>query len=80
MTAEVVSLRDGRAEAVAFQPLDGVHAGCPAVLEASGAGLAVGEGWLGRVVDPLTPKPWRASDGQVVDRHGLRWLIGYEPE
>ncbi|NHW46960.1 VOC family protein [Paenarthrobacter sp. MSM-2-10-13] len=33
----------------------------------------------GRIVDPLAPKPWGASDGQVVDRHGLRWLIGYEP-
>lgn len=34
----------------------------------------------GRVVDPLSPKPWGASDGQVIDRHGLHWLIGYEPE
>ena len=33
----------------------------------------------GRVLDPLAPKPWGASDGQVVDRHGLHWLIGYEP-
>jgi len=33
----------------------------------------------GRVVDPLSPKPWGASDGQVVDCHGLHWLIGYEP-
>ena len=33
----------------------------------------------GRVLDPLAPKPWGASDGQVVDRYGLRWLIGYEP-
>jgi flagellum-specific ATP synthase len=53
VTAEVVGLRDGRAEAVAFQPLDGVSAGCPAVLGTSEAGLAVGDGWLGRVVDPL---------------------------
>ncbi len=37
--------------------------------------LAVG----GRVVDPLAPRPWGASDGQVIDRHGLHWLIGYEP-
>lgn len=36
--------------------------------------LAVG----GRVVDPLAPKPWSASDGQVIDRYGLHWLIGYE--
>lgn len=34
----------------------------------------------GSVIDPLTPKPWGASDGQVVDRYGLHWLIGYEPE
>ena len=32
----------------------------------------------GTVIDPLAPKPWGASDGQVVDRYGLRWLIGYE--
>ena len=32
----------------------------------------------GRVADPLAPKPWGASDGQVIDRHGLHWLIGYE--
>ncbi|MGY4856392.1 VOC family protein [Cryobacterium sp. AP23] len=34
----------------------------------------------GSIVDPLGPKPWGASDGQVIDRHGLHWLIGYEPE
>lgn len=34
----------------------------------------------GSVKDPLAPKPWGASDGQVIDRHGLHWLIGYEPE
>ena len=33
----------------------------------------------GQVLDPLGPKPWGASDGQVVDRYGLHWLIGYEP-
>ena len=32
------------------------------------------------VIDPLAPKRWGASDGQVVDRYGPRWLIGYEPE
>ncbi len=32
----------------------------------------------GRIVDPLSQKPWGASDGQVVDRHGLHWLLGYE--
>jgi PhnB protein len=38
----------------------------------------LGEG--GRVVDDLQPRPWGASDGQVVDRFGLRWLIGFEVE
>lgn len=47
----------------------------PAMLHEWFAKLAVG----GRVVDPLAPKPWGASDGQVIDRHGLHWLIGYEP-
>ncbi|MHA7176303.1 VOC family protein [Arthrobacter sp. Sr24] len=36
--------------------------------------LAVG----GTVMDPLAEKPWGASDGQVIDRHGLHWLIGFE--
>lgn len=37
---------------------------------------ALAEG--GQVVDPLTVKPWGASDGQVTDRFGLSWLIGYQ--
>ena len=32
----------------------------------------------GRVVDQLQERPWGASDGQVVDRYGLHWLIGFE--
>ena len=32
----------------------------------------------GRVVDDLQMRPWGASDGQVIDRHGLHWLIGFE--
>jgi PhnB protein len=36
----------------------------------------LGEG--GRVVDDLQTRPWGASDGQVVDRYGLHWLIGFE--
>ncbi|PPB49364.1 VOC family protein [Arthrobacter pityocampae] len=48
----------------------------PAVLDAWFDALSVG----GTNIDPLTPKPWGASDGQVTDRHGLRWLIGYEPQ
>ena len=47
----------------------------PAVLHGWFDKLAVG----GRIVDPLAPKPWGASDGQVIDHNGLHWLIGYEP-
>ena len=32
----------------------------------------------GRVVDDLQRRPWGATDGQVVDRYGLRWLVGFE--
>ncbi len=38
----------------------------------------LGEG--GRVIDDLQVRPWGASDGQVVDRYGLHWLIGFEGE
>lgn len=38
------------------------------------AGLAEG----GEVVEPLERRPWGASDGQVVDRYGLHWLVGFE--
>lgn len=34
----------------------------------------------GRVVDDLQTRPWGASDGQVIDRYGLHWLIGYEKD
>lgn len=34
----------------------------------------------GRVILPLESRPWGASDGQVVDQFGVRWLIGYEAE
>jgi PhnB protein len=32
----------------------------------------------GRVVDPLQARPWGGCDGQVVDRYGVHWLIGFE--
>jgi len=32
----------------------------------------------GQVLDDLQTRPWGASDGQVVDRYGLHWLIGFE--
>lgn len=34
----------------------------------------------GRVVDDLQRRPWGASDGQVVDRFGVHWLLGFEGE
>jgi PhnB protein len=34
----------------------------------------------GRVVDDLQKRPWGASDGQVIDRYGLPWLIGFESD
>ncbi|MCS3842929.1 putative glyoxalase superfamily protein PhnB [Microbacterium sp. AK031] len=30
----------------------------------------------GRVLDPLQERSWGAYVGQVVDRFGIRWLIG----
>jgi len=48
----------------------------PATLRAWFGRLAEG----GRVVDELQTRPWGASDGQVIDRHGLHWLIGFEGE
>jgi PhnB protein len=32
----------------------------------------------GRVIDALQTRPWGASDGQVIDRYGVHWLIGFE--
>lgn len=46
------------------------------VLRAWFARLAEG----GRVVDDLQERPWGATDGQVIDRFGLHWLIGFEDE
>jgi PhnB protein len=46
----------------------------PSTLRTWFSGLAEG----GRVVDDLQVRPWGASDGQVVDRFGLHWLIGFE--
>jgi PhnB protein len=34
----------------------------------------------GRVLDALQERPWGGVDGTLVDRYGIRWLIGYEPE
>jgi hypothetical protein len=34
----------------------------------------------GEVVDDLQERPWGACDGQVIDRYGLHWLIGFEDD
>jgi PhnB protein len=34
----------------------------------------------GKVLDDLQERPWGAVDGQVVDRYGVHWLIGFEDE
>ena len=34
----------------------------------------------GEVLDDLQQRDWGASDGQVIDRFGLRWLIGFEAD
>lgn len=46
----------------------------PAELERWFAALADG----GEVVGPLGLKPWGDHDGQVRDRFGVTWLIGYQ--
>lgn len=53
--AEIVGFAPGVARAMAFGKLDGLGPGSPAVLGAGcGAGrLAVSDGWLGRVLDPV---------------------------
>ncbi len=45
----------------------------PAELERWFAALAAG----GEIIDPLALRPWGDHDGQVRDRFGLTWLIGY---
>jgi PhnB protein len=62
-----------RAEGMMFSLLGTAS---PEVLRSWFAQLSEG----GRVVEKLEERPWGASDGQVVDRFGLHWLIGFEPE
>jgi len=48
----------------------------PSVLRSWFARLSEG----GRVVDDLQQRPWGAFDGQVLDRFGLHWLLGFEDD
>lgn len=29
-------------------------------------------------MDDVQERPWDASDGRVIDRYGVHWLIGFE--
>lgn len=49
-------------------------AASPSVLRTWFSALSEG----GVVVDDLQTRAWGATDGQVVDRFGLHWLIGFE--
>ena len=49
-------------------------AASPGTLQTWFAGLSDG----GRVVEALERRPWGATDGQLVDRYGVHWLIGFE--
>ncbi len=46
----------------------------PPVLEQWFSALCDG----GRDIDPLQARPWGDHDGQVTDRFGVRWLVGYQ--
>lgn len=46
----------------------------PSILRDWFSRLSVG----GRVVEDVQERPWGASDGQVIDRYGLHWLVGFE--
>ncbi len=60
--AEVAGFRDGRAHALPFGGLEGLGPGQTAsVLPRAAGSMAVSDGWLGRVVDPL---------GQPIDGKG----------
>lgn len=50
--AEVVGFRQGKAMALAFDALDGIGPGARVMLRQP-ARMAPGDGWLGRVIDPL---------------------------
>ena len=51
-------------------------ASTPSILTSWFHKLSIG----GHVVDDLQARSWNASDGQVIDRFGLHWLIGFESE
>ena len=93
VVSEIVGFQDGRGQAMPFGALDGMGPGTAAVLRrrsllaaaSSGARLAISDGWLGRVVDPLgapldgrgalppggEPRPVRVSPPDAASRARL---------
>ena len=70
--AEVVGLSGGRAQAMPFAALDGVGPGSTAIVEPMrGSRLAVSDGWLGRVLDPLG----RPLDGRGALPRGQQYVV-----
>jgi flagellum-specific ATP synthase len=77
--AEVAGFRDGLAQALPFGGLEGLGPGQVAMLLPRATGsIAVSDGWLGRVVDPLA----RAMDGKgpVPAGIALRPIAASPPE
>jgi len=52
-TAEVVGFKDGQAQALAFDGLEGIGLGAIAEMETTAAAIHPNAGWLGRVVGPM---------------------------
>ncbi len=53
ITAEVTSITGGIARCLAYDPVEGLNIGAPAVLAGHAASIAPGPGWLGRIIDGL---------------------------
>ena len=54
LRAEVAGFRNGNAQTLPYGPLDGLGPGRIAITRPGGTGaIAVSDGWLGRVIDPL---------------------------
>ncbi len=78
VSAEIVGFRDGRAQAMVQAAVEGLGPGTRAIADPGvrGATLAVSDGWIGRVVDPLG----RPLDGRgALPRGHARRLRGDPP-
>ena len=66
--AEVVGFKDGHAQVLAYDGLDGVGLGAMAVLETKTATIRPSTAWLGRVIGPMG----HAVDGNGPLPHGRK--------